>query len=399
MDTPDQKMLKKYADILVKFALRGGKWAKKGEVVFVQIPECAKAFYLPLQEAILEVGAYPIFEYLADGVTRNFYELATEDQITFLPRAFLSGKVEEMTHIISIIAEADKYELQGIDPNKISKRIASRKEYVEKRTQKESEGKMSWTIALFGTPAMAKEVWMTLEEYWDQIIQACYLDDTDPIERWKETQLEIATIVKRLNELKIQKVHVEGEDADLWITIWSNRQRLGWSGSNIPSFEIFTSPDYRYTQWWMKFNQKLYKYGQLIDGIFLEFKDGEVCNFDARVGKELLQEIFTIPWTKFLWEFSLTDAKHSRITKYMGEILYDENVGGEFWNTHIAIGRSLEGTYVEDASKLTEQERKHLWFNQSTEHTDIISTTDRKVTAILEDGSEKVIYQWGHFLV
>ncbi len=45
----------------------------------------------------------------------------------------------------------------------------------------------------------------------------------------------------------------------------------------------------------MKFNQKLYKYGQLIDGIFLEFKDGEVCNFDARVGKELLQEIFTIP--------------------------------------------------------------------------------------------------------
>jgi leucyl aminopeptidase (aminopeptidase T) len=126
--------------------------------VFVQVPECAKAFYLPLQQAILEVGAYPIFEYLADGVTRNFYELATEDQITFLPRAFLYGKVAEMTHIISIIAETDKYELQGIDPNKISKRIASRKEYVEKRTQKELEGKMSWTIALFGTPAMAKEV-------------------------------------------------------------------------------------------------------------------------------------------------------------------------------------------------------------------------------------------------
>jgi aminopeptidase len=60
---------------------------------------------------------------------------------------------------------------------------------------------------------------MTLEEYWDQIIQACYLDDADPIERWKETQQEIATIVKGLNELKIQKVHVEGTDADLRITI------------------------------------------------------------------------------------------------------------------------------------------------------------------------------------
>ena len=52
-----------------------------------------------------------------------------------------------------------------------------------------------------------------------------------------------------------------------------------------------------------------------------------------------------------------------------------------------------------DISKLTEDERKNLGFNQSAEHTDIISTTDRKVTATLEDGSEKVIYQGGHFLV
>jgi hypothetical protein len=63
-----------------------------------------------------------------------------------------------MTHIISIIAETDRYELEGIDPNKIAKRVISRKEYVEKRTQKELEGKMTWTIGLFGTPEMAKEV-------------------------------------------------------------------------------------------------------------------------------------------------------------------------------------------------------------------------------------------------
>jgi aminopeptidase len=62
-------------------------------------------------------------------------------------------------------------------------------------------------------------------------------------------------------------VHIEWADADLWIKIWSNRQRLGWSGRNIPSFEIFTSPDYRDVQGWMKFNQKIYRYGQVIDGI------------------------------------------------------------------------------------------------------------------------------------
>jgi len=54
MYQPSPALLKKYADVLVKFALRGGKGVKKGEAVFVQLPECAKPFYLPLQKAILE---------------------------------------------------------------------------------------------------------------------------------------------------------------------------------------------------------------------------------------------------------------------------------------------------------------------------------------------------------
>ena len=134
-------------------------------------------------------------------------------------------------------------------------------------------------------------------------------------------------------------------------------------------------------------------------GIFLRFEKGEVVEFDAKEGKEFLAKIFTIPGMKALGEFSLTDARHSHITKYMGEILYDENVGGEYGNTHIAIGRSFEETSREDISQQTEEERLKNWFNQSAEHLDIISTTDRKVTAILEDGNEKVIYEWGKFLI
>lgn len=208
MYQPSPELLKKYADVLVKFALRGGEGVKPGDVVFVQIPECAKPFYLPLQQSILEAGAHAIFEYYPDGVARHFFEQATQEQLVFYPEHYLHGKVDQMTHVINVIAEHDKYEFKGIDPQKLAARMQSRKEYMKKRTQKELEGKMTWTLGLFGTPAMAEDVGMTLEEYWEQIIKACYLDFDDPIAEWKKTMSATQDIMHKLNIMNIQTVHV-----------------------------------------------------------------------------------------------------------------------------------------------------------------------------------------------
>lgn len=192
---------------------------KKDDVVFVQIPECAKSFYLPLQQAVLEAGAHPIMEYLPDGVTKHFFDHANDDQIVFYPSHFLHGKVEEMTHVISILAEADKHELKDIDPKKIAARLHSRKEYKERRMKKELDGKHTWTLGLYGTQAMADEVNMSLEEYRQEIVKACYLDTDDPITERKKTFEATEKIKKTLDELPIEWVHVQGDDVDLNIKI------------------------------------------------------------------------------------------------------------------------------------------------------------------------------------
>lgn len=399
MYEPSYELLKKYADVLVKFALRGGEWAKAGETIFVQIPECAKPFYLPLQKAILEIGAHPIMEYLPDGVAKHFFDHANDDQIIYYPSHFLHGKVEQMTHVISVIAEADKHELKDIDPKKLAARIHSRKEYKEKRMKKEMDGKMTRTLGLYWTQAMADEAGMSLETYWQEIIKACYLDKEDPIVEWKKTVENINTIKEKLNALPIERVHVESEDADIKIKIWTNRQRLGWWWRNIPSFEIFTSPDRRGTQGRIKFNQPLYHFGHMIKDIYLKFENGIIVDFDASENKEGLKEMINIPNANKVWEFSLTDGRFSHITKFMGETLYDENMWGPEGNTHIAIGSAYNETFTGDASKLTEKELEELGFNQSAEHTDIISTKRRKVTATLSDGTQKVIYENGQFTV
>lgn len=396
---PSYELLKKYADVLVKFALRSGEWVKKDDIVFVQIPECAKAFYLPLQKAILEVGAHPIIEYLPDGVSKHFFEHANDDQIMFYPSHFLHGKVEQMTHVISVIAEADKHELKDIDPKKIAARIHSRKEYKERRMKKEMDGKMTWTLGLYGTQAMADEAKMSLEEYRQEIIKACYLDSEDPIAEWKKTIKNIEIIKKKLNDLPIEYVHVVSEDADIKIKIWTDRQRLGWGWRNIPSFEIFTSPDRRETNGRIRFNQPLYHYGQIIRDIYLKFDHWIIVDFDASENKEWLQEMINIPNANKIWEFSLTDSRFSHITKFMGETLYDENMWGPEGNTHIAVGSAYNETFTGDASKLSQKDLETLGFNQSAEHTDIVSTKRRTVTATLSDGSKKIIYQNGQFTV
>ena len=394
---PSYDLLKKYADVLVKFALRSGDWVKKDDVVFVQIPECAKPFYLPLQRAVLEAGAHPIMEYLPDGVAKHFFEHANDDQIVFYPHHFLHGKVEQMTHVISIIAEADKHELEGVDPKKLAARRHSRKEFFDRRTKKENEGKMTRTLWLYGTQAMADEAGMTLEEYRNEIIKACYLDADDPIAEWKITIAGIERIKNALNALPIDIIHVESEDADITFTLGKQRQRVGGSWRNIPSFEIFTSPDRRGTNGWIRFNQPLYSYGQMIKDVYLRFEQWIIVEFDASENKELLKEMINIPNANKVWEFSLTDGRFSRITKFMGETLYDENTWWPEGNTHIAIGNSYLDTFIGDASKLTKEDIEELWYNQSAEHTDIVSTKRRKVTATLTDGSMKVIYENGQF--
>lgn len=400
MFSPSVEILNKYADVLVNFALRGGKWIKKWDVVFVYIPESAKAFYIPLQETILKAWWHPVMKYTAEWVARSFYEVASDQQLQFFPDAYKKWEIESKTHHISILAEADKHELKWIEPQKIMMRIKANQPYRDLLDKKERDKNFSWTLGLFGTPAMAKEVWMSLKEYRDQIIQACFLDEEDPVKKWKEVSSWIIKEKDKLDKLQIEYLHIKGEDVDLNIKIGKDRRREAARGMNIPSFEIFTSPDKRGTNGRIKFNQPLYRYGSLIKWIEIEFKDWKIVKASAKENNKLFQDMIKIPWMEYVGEFSLTDARTSRITKFMWETLYDENVWWKYGNTHIALWRAFDECYNGDISKLDDPKFKEsIGLNTSAEHVDIISTTNRTVTATLQDWSKKIIYKNWQFTI
>lgn len=408
---PSDTILRKYADVLVNFALGGGKGIKKGDVVRVSCSESAKPLYTVVCNAIVDAGGHVIAHYGPDdehgdkrrniSVSRHFYEHAKPHQLDFFPKKYLKGLVDEMDHSLFILAEKDPHALKGVDGKKIMRRGLALKPFMDWRHEKEWSNKFTWTIALYGTPAMAKEAGLSEKEYWDQIIKACFLDEKDPIAKWKSVYRDIEKYRSRLNKLspKIDRLHAVGEDMDIWYTLGEKRVWHAGSGRNIPSFEIFTSPDWRGTNGWLRVNQPLYRYSNKITGIQLWFKGGRVVKSSAKTNEKLLKEMIATEGADKIGEYSLTDRRHSRITKFMAETLFDENMGGRYGNSHIALGMSYRDTYAGDVSKLTDKEAQRLGFNDSSVHTDVVSTTDRTVTAHLKNGSTKVIYKDGRFVL
>jgi len=182
---PSQKVLEKYAHVLINFALNDCKGIKKGDVVRIIAPESAKLLFAELKKAVYKSGGHVISTYLPDDVgfdkykinmTKDYFESASDEQLDFFPEKYMKGLVDTIDHQVYVIAEANKKALDGVDPKKIMRSGSSVKPYREWLNKKENEGKFTWTLGLYGTPAMAKEAGLSEKEYWNQIIKACYLD-------------------------------------------------------------------------------------------------------------------------------------------------------------------------------------------------------------------------------
>jgi len=401
----DDNLLKKYAQVMVKYALNNGQGINRGDTVFLIGQECTKDLFLAIAKEIYAAGGNVITNYLPNNTKENslprfLLQNGTDEQIGFFAKPYWQGIVDAADHLLFIISEPDIHYLEGLPSSKISMMNSARAPYMAMREKKEQAGKLSWSLCLYGTESMAKEAGLSLEEYWEQIIEACYLREYDPVMKWKAVQREIEEIKDKLDDLQIEKLNIKGTDVDLEVKIGQHRKWLSGGGKNIPSFEIFTSPDWRGTNGSISFNQPLYYSGKRISGVSLHFENGLVVASSATENEDALKEMIAQENADKVGEFSLTDKRHSRITKFMATTLFDENTGGEFGNTHIALGNAYKDTFTGDMSKVTDEQWADMGYNSCPKvHTDIISTSDRTVTATLRDNTQKVIYREGQFVL
>lgn len=391
--------LQRYADVLIwglKTA-RSGRF-RKGDIVLLRYDMAA----LPLAEVIytriLEMGMNPVQRpALSPGMEHDFYALADAHQISFRTPgdAELFGSLNGS---ISLRAPDSITHLSDVRPEKIGKAAVARKYINDILDRREAEGAFGWTLCVYPTPELARHAGLSLQEYSEQIIRACSLKKADPVMWWKSIYREAQEIKKWLNSMNVSHYRVESEHVDLKVTPGLKRKWVGISGHNIPSFELFLSPDWRGTEGRFFADQPTYRSGNYVKGIRLLFKSGSVVQASAEQGEDFLQkQIAMDAGARKLGEFSLTDRRFSKISTFMANTLYDENYGGASGNCHVALGASYSDTYDGDASELTPEKKKNLGFNDSALHWDLVNTERKRVVAHLSTGRDCTIYENGEF--
>jgi len=380
--------LNRYADALLWGLLkaRAGRF-KRGDIVLIRY-----------EYKLREMGINPIPRSgLTVNMERSFFDRANRRQLVFHPPGE-KELYESLNGSIFICAPESLTHLKDADPKKIAKTLIARKELREILNRREETGEFGWTLCTFPTPELATNAKLTLAQYTDQIIKACFLDSDNPASRWETVYREAGAIKKWLNRMAVSYYHIQSENVDLRIRPGEKRKWIGVSGHNIPSFELFLSPDWRGTEGYYFANQPSFRSGNYVEDIRLAFEKGRAVRIEATSGEDFtIKQLSMDKGACRVGEFSLTDRRFSRIDKFMADTLFDENYGGQWGNCHIALGTSFSETYTGDPAELTKDMKKRLGLNDSALHWDMVNTEKKTVKAHLLDGKTVTIYEDGTF--
>lgn len=394
-----EKILDNYAEVLlwgIKTARTGA--FKKNDVILVRYDLPAIKLAEILQKKILQQGMNPVLRLSATAAMElNFFSLANPEQLVFQA----PGDKELCAHLhgsIYLHAPESLTHLSGVDPRKIGAAAVARKPLRDILNKREEHGLFGWTLCSLPTPAQAQHARLSLKEYEHQIIKACYLDAAHPVREWQRILQNATEIKKWLNAMAVKAYHIESAGVDLIITPGEKRKWVGISGHNIPSFELFLSPDWRGTQGRYFANQPSFHNGNYVQGVSLEFKNGVAIKIQARKNENFVKKQLSMDQgANRVGEFSLTDIRFSKIDRFMANTLYDENYGGRYGNCHLAVGSSYSDTYSGNPARLTKAIKEKLGFNDSALHWDLINTEQKTVSAVLKSGKRHVIYENGTF--
>ncbi|RPH51649.1 MAG: aminopeptidase [Desulfobacteraceae bacterium] len=396
-----EKQLYKYADVLIwglKTARRGK--FKKNDTVLIRYNIPALRLAEILFEKLLKMGINPVLRTNPTPVMeRSFYDISNSRQLVFTS----PGEEELYKNIngsIFLHAPESITHLSGVDPKKIGKAAVARKHLRDVIDKREEEGVFGWTLCMLPTEELAKHAGLSMKEYTSEIAAACFLNKEAPVEEWQKVYGNAARIKKWLNGMKVASYLIESENIDLEITPGEKRKWIGISGHNIPSFELFISPDWRGTKGKYFADQPSYRSGNYVEKVSLEFRKGSAVKIEAETGEEFVKKQLAMDrGANKIGEFSLTDRRFSKINRFMANTLFDENYGGSFGNCHIAVGSSYSDTFSGDPKKLTKEIKKNLGFNDSALHWDLVNTEKKRVTAHLAGGGKVIIYEKGMFTV
>jgi len=268
----------------------------------------------------------------------------------------------------------------------------------------------SWCVICAPGPEWARMVLgpdATAEDLWETLKPILRLDGDNPSAAWEDHGWTLKERCRLLNELHLDTLRFQAEGTDL--TIGLNRISL-WDGGpselpdgrpflpNMPTEEVFTTPDFSRTDGTVRVTKPLRVMESPVEGAWFRFEKGKVVDFGADRGRDVLAKYLDMDeGARFLGEVALVDESSPIAASghLFGSILYDENA-----SCHIALGGGYPTCLDLPAGTGSDEDLKKAGCNISLVHTDfMIGSKDLSVTGKTFDGKETVIIRNGSFVL
>ena len=349
-------------------------------------------------DAAYRVGARWVDLNVTDPhVRRSLIEHGPEEELESTP-SWLLARLEDVAErqgaVLLLVGDAEPDLFSSLDQGRVAK--ARMKDLRTRQLELVATGKLSWAIIGSPNPGWAEAVLgePDVDRLWEAVGSTVRLDEADPVAAWREHIKTLKARAASLNARGFDAVRFTGPGTDLTVGLsprsrWMAAEtKTAWGQThvpNLPTEEVFTTPDLRRTEGIVRSTMPLVLQGTVVRDLELRFANGEIADVKASSGIEVVRkQIETDEGSKHLGEVALVDgdSRVGRTGITFLNTLFDENA-----TSHIAFGQALQEA-VEGGADMTAQEMAEAGVNDSSVHVDfMIGGPSVDVDGLAADGN------------